>query len=67
LEDETEFAYKCDDLYNPSGEWWIIYNDPDINISWKDIIKTHDIKDITLSEKDKKNISLKKFDKVNPF
>jgi dTDP-4-dehydrorhamnose 3,5-epimerase len=20
LEDETEFAYKCDDLYNPSGE-----------------------------------------------
>jgi dTDP-4-dehydrorhamnose 3,5-epimerase len=67
LEDATEFAYKCDDLYNPQAEWWIAYNDPDINIPREEIMKTHTIQDILLSEKDKKNIHLKDFDSINPF
>ncbi len=28
------FSYKCTDLYNPSGEYSIAWNDPDLNIQW---------------------------------
>lgn len=64
LEDDTEFVYKCDNYYNPSSEWWIIYNDIDLNINWGEYF---DINKLIISDKDKKQITLKEFDKVNPF
>jgi len=67
LENGTEFAYKCDNLYNPQYEWWIAFNDPDINIPRENIIKAHWIEKIIVSEKDKRNISLQDFKKMNPF
>ena len=32
--DEAEFVYKCTDIYNPSAEVSIKWNDPEINIEW---------------------------------
>lgn len=34
LEDDTIFAYKCDNFYNKASEGGIIYNDPTLNIDW---------------------------------
>lgn len=47
LEDETIFAYKCDNFYNKTSEGGLIWNDPSIDIDWQ-----MDTKDILLSEKD---------------
>lgn len=47
------FAYKCTDYYHPECESGIIWNDPVINIDWKNIIDI-DFENIILSEKDKK-------------
>jgi len=35
LEDDTIFAYKCDNYYNKDFESGIIYNDKDLAIDWK--------------------------------
>ena len=32
--DEAEFVYKCTDIYNPSAEVSIKWDDPAINIEW---------------------------------
>ena len=48
LEDDTIFAYKCDNFYNKKAESGIIYNDPDIAIDWM-----LDEEEIMLSDKDK--------------
>ena len=53
MSDYAEFAYKCDDFYHPEDEGGIIWNDSTINIQWPDV------GEITLSEKDKKNPTLK--------
>lgn len=37
LSDFAEFCYKCDDFWHPNDEGGIIYNDPDINISWPEV------------------------------
>jgi len=34
LEDNTIFAYKCDNFYNKESEGGIMWNDPSINIEW---------------------------------
>jgi dTDP-4-dehydrorhamnose 3,5-epimerase len=34
LSDSVQFLYKCSDYYDPSGEHGIIWNDPDLAISW---------------------------------
>lgn len=34
LSDTAVFCYKCDDFYHPGDEGGIIWNDPDIGISW---------------------------------
>lgn len=47
LEDETIFAYKCDNYYNKDSEGGIIWNDPTIKINWQ-----MDANAILLSEKD---------------
>jgi len=67
LEDWTEFIYKCDDLYNPKAEWGIIYNDAKININREELMKEYSIKELIISEKDKKNLTLEEFYKINPF
>ena len=50
LSDETEFIYKCTNFYNADDEGGIVWNDPDICIEWP----IDDIKEVILSEKDKK-------------
>lgn len=35
LEDDTIFAYKCDNFYNKESEGGMIYNDETINIKWE--------------------------------
>ena len=34
LSETAEFVYKCDELYHPEDEGGIMWNDPDVNISW---------------------------------
>ena len=47
LEDDTIFAYKCDNFYHKAAEGGIIWNDPAININWP-----IDLTSVLLSEKD---------------
>ena len=48
LENNTIFAYKCDNFYNKESEGGIIYNDSFLNIDW--MLEENEIE---LSEKDK--------------
>jgi dTDP-4-dehydrorhamnose 3,5-epimerase len=48
ISDFAIFHYKCSNYYNKDSERSIIFNDPDINISWK-------TKDPIISEKDKQS------------
>ena len=57
LSEYATFSYKVDDFYHPNDEGGIIYNDKDINIDWN--IK-HNL-NIILSEKDKKNQTMKEY------
>ena len=50
LEDNTLFAYKCDNYYAPQAERGLRYDDPQLNIAWPDM-KTPPI----LSRKDQLN------------
>jgi len=50
LSDEATFAYKCTRFYNPSDEFGVLWNDPDISVKWP----IADM-DIFLAEKDLKN------------
>ena len=34
LSDIADFEYKCTDYYDPLDEGSILWNDPDLNISW---------------------------------
>ena len=34
---DTYFLYKCSSEYNPAAEVGVIWNDPDLNIDWKNI------------------------------
>ena len=54
LSDEAIFQYKCDNLYAPQEEGAIAWNDVDLNIDWK-----IDLKDVSLSAKDKLSPYLK--------
>ena len=55
LEDDTEFLYKCTDYYHPEDEGGLIWNDPNLNVSWP-------MDTPILSEKDKKWPTLKELD-----
>lgn len=57
LEDNTIFAYKCDNYYNKESEDGVLYNDSQLNIDWK--LKEEEM---ILSEKDK---NLKMFTNFN--
>ena len=48
LSDVVVFHYKCDELYMPSSDGGIIYNDPELNIDWG-----VDVNELILSDKDR--------------
>ncbi|MGI6046820.1 MAG: dTDP-4-dehydrorhamnose 3,5-epimerase [Petrimonas sp.] len=53
LSNEAVFQYKCDNYYAPDYEDGILWNDPVLEIDWK-----IPMKDVILSEKDKRNLIL---------
>lgn len=64
VSEEAVFNYKCTNYYAPEYEGGILWNDPDINIEWP----LENISKILLSEKDKKQMTLKEFcSKENPW
>jgi dTDP-4-dehydrorhamnose 3,5-epimerase len=56
LSETAEFFYKCDNFYNPQAEGGLYFADEDLNIDWK---VPHD--QLILSDKDKKNPTLKEY------
>ena len=50
LSDEALFAYNCDNVYMPSAERGILFNDPDLSIDWH---IAHE--KMILAEKDRKH------------
>ena len=50
LTDDFEFRYKCDNVYNKTAEWVIIYDAPEVNVDWGSML--NGIEPV-LSEKDK--------------
>ena len=51
LTETVQFLYKCSDFYDPSDEHGVLWNDPDINISWGVVSPL-------VSERDSKNSKL---------
>lgn len=49
LSDTAVFAYKCDNLYNPSSEFGVRFDDADIGVDWRIPLDK-----IIVSDKDKK-------------
>ena len=54
ISDEAIFTYKVDNVYAPQAEAGIAYDDPEIGIPWP-----VDLKDVIVSEKDKRNVAFK--------
>ena len=54
LSDTAEFVYKCTDVYDPSAEGGIPWNDPDINVEWPKLDVPY-----KTSEKDEKHPGFK--------
>lgn len=61
LEDNTEFQYKCTDYYAPEFDSGVLWNDSDIDIDWNFEKYGLSINEILLSDKDKKQQTLKEF------
>lgn len=55
LEDDTEFMYKCTDLYSPEYDSGIMWNDETIGIDWKFEEFRIDPSELTISDKDTKH------------
>ncbi len=55
LSDIAEVEYKCTDLYDPSNELHLLWNDPDLAIQWP-------IQNPVLSAKDRDGISLRQIE-----
>ncbi len=51
LSDTAEVAYKCTDLYDPSNELHVSWNDPDLGIAWL-------VKEPVLSKKDAEGVTI---------
>ena len=65
LTDEAEFTYKCDDLYNPTAEGGLKWDDPDVGIEWP--LRDMKVEDLLTSEKDGKWPSLKELKETDLF
>lgn len=65
LTDEAEFTYKCDDLYNPTAEGGLKWDDPDVGIEWP--LGDMKVEDLLTSEKDGKWPSLKELKETDLF
>ena len=52
LTDEVRFLYKVDNFYDKPSEFGIRYDDPEINIDWKNLTKIP-VEKIITSEKDR--------------
>lgn len=59
LEDNTRFAYKCDNFYAPQAERGIRFDDPQLHIPWPDLLMAP-----ILSEKD---LQLPTLADIHPF
>lgn len=59
LEDNTEFQYKCTDYYAPEFDSGVLWNDSDIGIDWNFEKYGLSADEILLSDKDKKQQTLK--------
>ncbi len=58
LSDSAVFNYKCTDYYAPEYDSGVLWNDEDINIEWP----LDGIKELLLSEKDKKQKKLREIE-----
>ena len=58
LSDEAVVNYKCTDFYAPEYDSGLLWNDKDVNVEWP----LEGIEEIILSEKDKKQKTLKELD-----
>lgn len=61
LEDNTEFQYKCTDYYAPEFDSGVLWNDSEIGIDWDFEKYGLSAEEILLSDKDKKQQTLKEF------
>ncbi|MEE9373269.1 MAG: dTDP-4-dehydrorhamnose 3,5-epimerase [Saprospiraceae bacterium] len=52
LSDQAIFSYKCDNYYNKESEGGIIYNDPNLDITWPRVNHEANLLPYQLSEKD---------------
>lgn len=62
LEAETEVQYKVSGIYSPMHDKGILWNDPDLGIPWP-VDEQH----ATLSDKDRKNLTLREFTSPFPY
>ncbi|MGL5416278.1 MAG: dTDP-4-dehydrorhamnose 3,5-epimerase [Clostridium sp.] len=58
VSDYATFNYKCTEFYAPEYDGGVLWNDPEIGVEWP----TNGIKELLLSEKDKKQKTLKELD-----
>ncbi len=56
LEDDTEFLYKCDDIYDAGYESGIKWDDNELNIDWDKYMRNYDIFEPLLLPKDESNL-----------
>ena len=54
LDDETEFVYRCTDLYAPEYDSGILWSDRTLNIDWKFEEFGINSEELTISDKDQK-------------
>lgn len=65
LSDEAEFTYKCDDIYNPTAEGGLAWNDKDVAIEWP--LENINKDELLTSEKDAKWPTLNELRKTDLF
>ena len=61
LEDDTEFLYKCDDVYDPGYEGGIIWDDATLSIDWQRFSGEYDAMNLEISDKDQKNLTFEAY------
>lgn len=61
LSEAAEFCYKCDDVYHPNDEGGLMWNDPDINITWPNLLgeRIFNPDELILSEKDRNQLTFR--------